>query len=90
MKRKQLARTTGLFYGGRMKPPFIYHSKTFQELLLKNGTREQLLAWLTWNDPNGTYSDQGSIDEGWSPLTLEEAREIMARQSEESRAEGRG
>jgi hypothetical protein len=30
-----------------------------------------------WNDGNGVYTDQDSEAEGYDPLTLEKAREIM-------------
>lgn len=41
--------------------------------------REKVIYWLKWNDPNGLYTDQDLIDEGWEDLifTLESAREYM-------------
>jgi len=59
------------------------HTKAVKQDILKNGTREQVIEWLEWNDPNGVYSDSDSIAEGFDPLTLETAREIMADQIEE-------
>ena len=50
--------------------------------IIRNGTREQVIAWLAWNDSNGVYTDQDSIDEGLEPLTIEQARDIMRSQME--------
>lgn len=63
-----------------VKPPLIFHDKEHQVRLLLNGTREQLIEWLAWNDPNGTYTDKDSVAEGIAVLTLERAREIMRGQ----------
>jgi hypothetical protein len=48
-----------------------------QEWLLNAGSREDLICWLVWNDPNGIYTDSDSLAEGYSPLSLEQARETM-------------
>ncbi|MVX36044.1 hypothetical protein [Myroides sp. LoEW2-1] len=48
-------------------------------------TREQLINWLSWNDPNGVYKDEDSLDEFGNIMTIEEGREIMLRQIEEGR-----
>lgn len=58
-------------------------SPTRQQDLLTNGTREQVIAWLTWNDANGIYTDEQAADEGMPPLTLEQARDLMRGQIEE-------
>lgn len=63
-----------------MKPPVEYHSTAFQWQLLRDGTRDQIIAWLCWNDPNGTYTDHDSAAEGCSALTRERAAEIMRSQ----------
>ena len=39
-------------------------------------TRNQLIDWLRWNDPNGTYSDEDAFREGQPPLTHEEAADL--------------
>lgn len=57
-------------------------SATRQEDILINGTREQVIAWLAWNDANGVYTDEDSEAEGLDPLTLEQAREYMRNQME--------
>ncbi|KAE8546188.1 hypothetical protein [Marinobacter nauticus] len=56
--------------------------KTRQLDILTNGTRQQVIDWLTWNDHNGVYTDEDCINEGLPVLTLEQAREIMRNQLE--------
>jgi hypothetical protein len=48
---------------------------------LNSLSRESLIKWLQWNDPNGVYSDADSIDEGMEPLTKDEAIELIKSQS---------
>lgn len=43
-------------------------------------SREELIEWLCWNDRNGIYRDEDSINELGRIMTLEEGREIMIRQ----------
>ena len=64
------------------KPPLEYHDPDFQQRLLQTGTREELIAWLCWNDPNGIYTDEASLAEDFPPLTLERARQILRDQRE--------
>ena len=45
--------------------------------------RLDLIKWLMNNDPNGCYSDQDSINEGYKPITREEALKIAISQIEE-------
>jgi hypothetical protein len=54
-----------------------FDSVEVQEWLLKDGTREDLICWLVWNDANGVYTDVDSVAEGYAPLSLELARETM-------------
>lgn len=35
-------------------------------------TRDALIAWLTWNDPNGIYTDSDGEAEGYPPMTRTE------------------
>jgi hypothetical protein len=63
-----------------MKPPLHFHDPAFQEQLLSTGSRDELIAWLCWNVPNGVYSDQDSGAEDRPPLTLPEARQLMREQ----------
>ena len=37
-----------------------FHDFKVQLELLTHGTREQLIAWLAWNDRNGIWSDEDS------------------------------
>ena len=64
------------------KPPLHYHDPFFQRELLNTGTRAELIDWLCWNDPNGTYTDQDSVAADCAPLALAEARRIMLTQIE--------
>ncbi|PRY55486.1 hypothetical protein B0I27_101458 [Arcticibacter pallidicorallinus] len=47
-------------------------------------SREDMVEWLNWNDPNGIYSDEQSLKELGNRITKEEATEIMLRQIEEN------
>lgn len=47
---------------------------------LKNWSRKDLIEWLTWNDPNGIYNDEQSMDELGNIMTYEEGVEIMINQ----------
>jgi hypothetical protein len=66
---------------GNFKNPgdYIFQSAAFQQKLLSSGTREDIIAWLVWNDRNGIYTDEDSRLEGYPPLTLESAREQMQK-----------
>lgn len=59
------------------KPPLQFHDPAYQRTLLRDGTREQLIAWLRWNDPNGSYTDRDLQAEDQLPLTLDEARSLV-------------
>ena len=58
------------------------HTEARQADILTNGTREQVIEWLAWNDANGVYTDEDSEAEGLDPLTLEQARQYMRDQME--------
>ena len=45
---------------------------------LKNWSRQSLIDWLKWNDPNGVYDDKQSLNEIGSILSHEEAVEIIS------------
>lgn len=45
--------------------------------LIRHGTRADLIDWLCWNDGNGVYTDTDNENEGYKPLTLDEARELV-------------
>ncbi len=63
-----------------MKEPTIYHDRVFQMELISHGTGEQIIAWLAWNDPNGTYTDRDSEADEMKQMTLENARQAMRDQ----------
>ena len=57
-----------------------YHDPFMQLDILENGSRDDIIDWLVWDDSNGCYTDEDNELEGFDPLTLDQAREIMARQ----------
>lgn len=52
-------------------------------VLTEGSSREALLRWLAWNDPNGTYADADCAAEDLDPLTLEEAWDAVRDQAVE-------
>ncbi len=54
-------------------------------ILVNRLTREDMIEWLRWNDPNGIYSDEQSLKELGNIMTRDEGIEIMLRQAEENR-----
>lgn len=58
-----------------------------EELLLLSTflSREDIIEWLMWNDPNGVYDDEQSLKEFGNKVSKEEALEIFFRQVEENR-----
>lgn len=50
------------------------------DLFLPTMTREEIISWLQWNDPNGVYIDKQSLNEFDNILSKEEGIEIMKRQ----------
>ncbi len=53
---------------------------------LKSWNRQNLIDWLNWNDPNGVYKDDQSIDELGAIMTYDEGVEIMINQIFEKNA----
>lgn len=47
---------------------------------LHSWTRESIIDWLSWNDRNGIYKDEESLQEFGNTLGRAEALEIMTRQ----------
>ncbi|MBE9465496.1 hypothetical protein ACFP1I_22330 [Dyadobacter subterraneus] len=43
-------------------------------------SREEIIDWLEWNDPNGVYRDEQSIAEFGTIVSKEEGIEIIKRQ----------
>lgn len=54
--------------------------------LLRDGTREDLIRWLQWNDPNGIYSDRDAQAEGMDVLTYAQARGLVEEAMREMQA----
>lgn len=54
-------------------------------LLMNSMTREDLIEWLSWNDHNGIYHDEQSLNELGNVMSRDEGLEIMLRQIEENR-----
>lgn len=52
------------------------------ERLLNSMTREEIIAFLAWNDHNGIYTDEQSARDGMKPLTrdlaIEKALEVIS------------
>lgn len=46
--------------------------------------REDLIAWLRWNDPNGSFADEEAEAEDMEPLDVEGAVDIIMRHVEEN------
>jgi hypothetical protein len=65
----------GLTFYGIMDTPIETLDKFFEEV-----TREELILWLSWNDPNGVYTDEDSIGEIGHVMTREEGIECMKNQ----------
>jgi hypothetical protein len=47
---------------------------------LRTLNREQLIAWLIDNDPNGDYDDDAARAQGWEPMTHADALKTALRQ----------
>jgi len=45
--------------------------------------RERCIAWLESNDQDGDYNDEAATAQGMSPLTLQQARELVQKEMEE-------
>lgn len=59
----------------------------FQALTIEGASqlnRDQLIAFLAWNDRNGVYTDEDCEAEGYDLLTLETARLLVIKAIEES------
>ncbi len=50
------------------------------EIELNSWSRLDLIDWLCWNDRNGVYKDEDSLNEFGNIVSKEEAIEIMTRQ----------
>lgn len=51
---------------------------------LNSWTREGLIEWLSWNDRNGVYKDEESLQEFGNTVSKEEAIRIITKQITEA------
>lgn len=61
--------------------------KTLDLQKINSYSRETLIDWLSWNDPNGIYSDDASIREFGSVMSKEEAVFLVCKQMFENAGE---
>lgn len=47
---------------------------------LKNWCRQDLINWLKWNDQNGIYADEESMNELGNIMSYEEGVELIVKQ----------
>ena len=52
--------------------------------VLNSWSRLELIEWLCWNDRNGVYKDDESLQEFGNTVSKEEAMEIITRQISEA------
>jgi len=74
-------------FWGNLKYDYQYLTTHTPEklILLVNGmSREDIIEWLSWNDPNGIYEDDRSIKELGNIMSRSEGIEILLRQVEEN------
>jgi hypothetical protein len=71
----------------KLKNPFYKLMELRGDILEKNlnsWTRLDLIEWLCWNDRNGIYKDEQSLQEFGNTVSKEEAIEIITRQITQS------
>lgn len=71
----------------KLKHPY-YKLMELRADVLKNEldswSRLDLIEWLCWNDRNGVYRDEDSLNEFGNTVSKEEAIEIISRQISEA------
>lgn len=40
-------------------------------------SREKMINWLEWNDPNGIWTDEDAKAEGYKPFTQQDAKDYL-------------
>lgn len=63
---------------GNYKYTFMSEPELRQEL--KHWCKQDLINWLKWNDPNGIYDDQQSLEELGNVMAYDEGVELMINQ----------
>lgn len=95
-RRSQFLNSMGIYRAF----PHIYGMKSFLEWMstqergeewlaaerqrLMGWTREELIDWLRWNDHNGSFTDEDAEAEGWAPLSVKGAVDIIMGHVEEN------
>jgi hypothetical protein len=72
---------------GKLKHPYYKLMELRGEALeteLNSWSRLDLIEWLSWNDRNGVYKDEESLQEFGNTVSKEEAIEIIIRQITEA------
>jgi hypothetical protein len=67
----------------KLKHPYYKLMELKKEALeteLNSWSRLDLIEWLCWNDRNGVYKDEESLQEFGNTVSKEEATEIITRQ----------
>lgn len=59
---------------------YIFMNEEELRAELKGWCRQDLINWLKWNDPNGIYRDDESMEEVGFIMTYEQGVEIMIKQ----------
>lgn len=59
-----------------------YHRTTITDAQAMS--REHVIDWLCWNDPNGCYSDDQCAAEGMDPNETDELLDMMIQQIRDS------
>lgn len=70
----------------KLKHPYYQLMELRGEALtevLNSWTRLELIEWLSWNDRNGVYKDEDSLQEFGNIVSKEEAISIITRQISE-------
>lgn len=71
----------------KLKHPFYKLMELNADKLIKElnlWSRLDLIEWLCWNDRNGIYKDEESLQEFGNTVSKEEAIEIITRQIAEA------
>jgi len=77
-----------MYENTKLRHPFYRLMELTDENLkieLASWTRNDLIAWLQWNDPNGIYNDKDSKREFNNVMSRKQGIEILTRQIAEGR-----
>ena len=79
----------GIFISDEEKPKHPYYQlmelkKEALETELNSWSRLELIEWLCWNDRNGVYRDEQSLQDFDNIFSKEDATQIIVRQITEA------